>query len=215
MESQAKLRLSDSGDLEGKLTVTYTGLEAMYHRLDVRHSDNVARKKFLEDGVKGQVPGAVEAELTNQPDWAGSETPLVAEFDVKITGWASNAGKRVLVPAGVFTAVEKHIFEHSNRVHPVYFEYPYEKRDDVTIEIPPGWQLSSLPPAQAQDQSLVAYSLKVEGGQKALHLTRQLKVDFMILDTKYYPALRIFFQSVRTGDEEQIVLQPGSATASN
>jgi hypothetical protein len=215
MQRQAKLKLSDAGDLEGKLTVTYTGLEAMYHRLDVRHADDVERKKFLEDRVRTQVPGTVEAELTNQPDWGGSETSLVAQFDVKIAGWASNAGKRVLIPAGVFTAVEKRIFEHANRVHPIYFEYPYEKVDDVTIELPPGWQVSSVPPLQDQDKGLVGYALKVESGKDALHLTRKLKVDFMILDPKYYPALRIFFQSVRAADEEQIVLQPGSATARN
>jgi hypothetical protein len=46
-------------------------------------------------------------------------------------------------------------------------------------------------------------------------MTRKLKVDFMILEAKYYPALRNFYQTVRTGDEEQIVLQPASASASN
>ena len=215
VERKAKLKLSDTGDLEGKLTVTYTGLEAMYHRLEVRHADEVARKKFLEDRAKFQIPAAAEAELTNQPDWSGSETPLVAEFDLKIPGWASNAGKRVLIPAGVFTAVEKRIFEHANRVYPIYFDYPYEKADDITIELPPGWQVSSVPPAKDQDLHLVGYGLKVEGGRDTLHLTRKFKVDFMILESKYYSALRSFFQAVRTGDEEQIVLQPGAATASN
>ena len=215
MERKANLKLSDNGDLEGKLTVTYTGLEAMYQRLDVRHEDEVARKKFLEDRLKWQVPAAVELELVNQPDWSGSETPLVAEFDVKIPGWASNAGKRVVLAAGVFTGVEKHIFEHTNRVHPIYFEYPYEKEDDVTIELPPGWQVSSVPPAQTKDAHVVAYNIKVENGKDTLHLTRKLTVDFLMLDAKYYGALRSFFEVVRTGDEEQIVLQPGVASASN
>src|ERR1700722_8740847 len=64
----AKLKLSDQGDLEGKLTVTYTGLEAMYRRLGWRNADEVARKKFLEDQIKEQVPAAAELELTNKPD---------------------------------------------------------------------------------------------------------------------------------------------------
>lgn len=215
IERKAKLLLSDTGDLEGKLTVTYTGLEAMYHRLDVRHSDEVARKKSLEDRVKTQVPAAMEVELSNKPDWSGSETPLVAEFDVKIPVWASQAGKRMVVPAAIFTGAEKHLFEHTNRVHPIYFEYPYEKDDDVTIDLPAGWQVSSVPAAQSQDGHVVAYTMKVENGKDSLHLTRKLTVDFLILEPKYYPALRNFFQVVRTGDEEQIVLQPGTSHASN
>ena len=214
MERKADFKLSDTGELEGKVTVTYTGLEAMYHRLDARHSDDVARKKFLEDRLQEQVPAAMEAELVNQPDWTGSETPLIAEFDVKIPGWASSAGRHVMLPAAIFTGVEKHVFEHANRVHPIYFEYPYEKEDDITIELPPGWQVSSVPPAQTQDGHVVAYSMKVENGKNTLHLSRKLTVDFLILESKYYSALRNFFQVVRTGDEEQIVLQPGSASAS-
>ncbi|MFZ0818351.1 MAG: DUF3857 domain-containing protein [Candidatus Sulfotelmatobacter sp.] len=215
VERKAKLKLSANGDLEGKLTVTYTGLEAMYYRLDVRHEDDVARKKFLEERVKSQVPVAVDAELTNQPDWSGSESPLVAEFDVKIPGWASRAGKRMLIPAGVFTGGEKHTFEHANRVHPIYFEYPYEKVDDVTIELPRDWQVSSVPPEQNKDGHVVVYTLKAEGGKDTLHLTRNLTMNFLMLEPKYYAALRNFFQVVRTGDEEQIVLQPGTASASN
>jgi uncharacterized protein DUF3857 len=215
IERKANLKLSDTGDLEGKLTVTYTGLEAMYHRLDVRHSDEVARKKFMEERATAPVPVGAEAELTSQPDWSASETPLVAEFNLKIPGWASSAGRRVLIPAGVFTESEKHVFEHSNRVHPIYFDYPYQKVDDVTIELPAGWQVGSVPQVQEKDAHVVSYSLKVEGGKDTLHLARKLTVDMMMLEPKYYAPLRNFFQFVRTGDEEQIVLQPGASTASN
>ncbi len=215
VERKANLKLTDTGDLEGKVTVTYTGLEAMYQRLDVRHADDVARKKFLEDRLKFQVPAAIEAELVNKPDWSGSETPLVAEFDLKIPGWASNAGKRVVLPAAIFTEVEKRIFEHTNRVHPIYFEYPYEKIDDITIELPLGWSVSSVPPAKVQDGHVVVYNMNVENAKDTLRLTRKLTVDFLLLEPKYYGALRNFFQVVRSGDEEQIVVQPGMANASD
>jgi hypothetical protein len=110
--------------------------------------------------------------------------------------------------ANVFTAAEKSMFEHANRVHPVYFEYPFEKLDDVTIDMPLGWLVSSVPRGLSDDGHVVAYSMKVDNAKNTLHLQRKLSVDFMILDQKYYPALLHFFQTVRTGDEEQIVLQP-------
>jgi hypothetical protein len=215
IEHVAKLRLTDAGNLEGKLTVTYTGLEAMYQRLDERNSDDIARKKSLEDRVKRQIPSTAEVELTNHPDWSSSETPLVAEYHLNIPDWASSAGKRTVIPAAIFTAVEKHIFEHENRVQPIYVAYPYEKDDDVTIELPEGWQIGSLPAPQTQDGHIVAYSLKVDKDGATLHLTRKLAWDFLVLETKYYRSLRNFFQTVRTGDDEQIVLQPAAASASN
>ncbi len=214
-EFQGKLKLSDIGELEGTVTVTFTGLEAMYCRLEMRHEDAVNRTKFLEDNFKSQIPTGLNAELKNQPDWNSSGTPLVAEFEIKVPGWASSAGKRALIPSGVFTAAEKRIFEHTDRVHPIYFQYPHESMDDLTVELPAGWKVSSLPAAESQDKGLLAYSRKVENENDALHLTRKLKFDVLILEPKYYPALRNFFQAVRSADEQQIVLQPGSATASN
>jgi len=210
-----KLKLSDSGDLEGKLTITYTGLEAMYHRREERHADDVARKKYLEERVTSQIGGAAEAELTNTPDWSGSETPLVTEFTLKIPGFASNAGSRTIIPAAIFTAGEKGVFEHAERVHPIYFEYPHEKADDITIELPPGWQVGSLPPAKDEDGHIVHYVMKVEPSSGAIRLTRKLSVDIILLDKKYYTALRNFFQTVRTDDGEQVVLQSGQIHASN
>src|SRR5208282_2670637 len=95
VERVGKMRLSDTGDLEGKLTITYIGLEAMSHRVEERHADEVERKKYLEERLKSQIETGSEVELTNKPDWTSSETPLVAEFDLKIPGWASGAGRRV------------------------------------------------------------------------------------------------------------------------
>ncbi len=216
IEHVAKLRLTEAGNLEGKLTVTYTGLEAMYRRLEERNADEVARKKSLEDRIKLQIPSTtIEVELTNQPDWSHSETPLVAEYHVSIQDWATNAGKRTVIAAALFTAVEKHIFEHTNRVHPIYVDFPHEKDDDVTIELPAGWQVSSVPAPQTQEGHVVTYHLKVDKDGSALHLTRKLSWDFLLLEPKYYPALRNFFQTVRTGDDEQIILQPAAASASN
>jgi hypothetical protein len=215
IERKAKLQLSDTGELEGKVTVTFTGLEAMSRRVEELHGDETERKRYLEEQMKENVRVGVEVELTNQPDWKSSSQPLVAEFTVKIPGWVSGAGRRALLPVGIFTATEKRIFEHANRVYPIYFEFPFEKADDVTIDLPLGWQVQSLPQPQNQDGHIVTYSLKAEKDASSLHLTRKITVDFLLIDSKYYGALRNFFQVVRTGDEEQIVLQPGTASASN
>jgi hypothetical protein len=215
IERVGKLKLSDMGDLEGKLTVTYIGLEAMYHRVEERNADEVARKKFLEELVTEQIAVGAEAELTNKPDWTNSETPLVAEYNLKIPGWASGAGRRVMIPAAIFTAAEKGVFEHADRVQPIYFEYPHEKADDVTIELPPGWQVSSVPPPQDRNGKVIVYTLKVEQSPGTLRLTRKLTIDTLLVQQKYYTALRNFFQAVRISDGTQVVLQPGEIHASN
>jgi hypothetical protein len=212
---RGELTLSETGDLEGTITITFTGLEALRWRREENHEDEADKKKVLEDEAKGYIPAASEIELTNKPDWTSSSVPLVAEFKLKIPGWVSGAGRRALLPVGFFSASEKQVFEQERRVHPIYFEFPSQKEDDITLALPRGWTVSSVPKAQNEDAKAALYSLQVEADKGTVHVARKLNFDLLILDVKYYPALRNFFQIVRTGDEEQVVLQPGSASASN
>ncbi|MBZ5702767.1 MAG: DUF3857 domain-containing protein [Acidobacteriia bacterium] len=213
IERFAELKLSEEGSLEGKVTLKFTGLEALYRRLGERNEDEPARNKFLEEELKGCIPATIEAELKNKPDWQGSEQPLVAEFEVKVPGWVSSAGRRAFLPVGLFGASEKHLFEHAHRVYGVYFSYPYQKADDVKIELPPGWQVSSVPKGEDRNLKAVEYILQAESSKGAVHLSRVLRFDVVGVSADKYPVLRGFFQAVRTGDEQQIVLQPGAAAA--
>jgi hypothetical protein len=212
---RADMKLTDAGTLEGKMTVTFSGLEAVWRRLEERNQDDTNRKKFLEDQIREYIPVGIEVDLTNKPDWGASSQTLVAEYNVKVPGWVSGAGRRALLPVGLFGGPEKHVFEHANRVHPIYFHYPSDKEDEVTIELPPGWQVSNLPPLQNLDAKAAVYSLKAENNKGALHLTRQVNLELLLVDLKSYPTLRNFFQTVRTGDEQQIILQPGASAARN
>jgi hypothetical protein len=215
IERTADLKLTSEGSLEGKLKVSFAGLEALSRRVEERNEDDTERKKFLEDQVKEYIPAGIEVELTNKPDWKSSEAPLVAEFDLKVSGWASSAGRRALLPAALFGATEKHLFEHANRVWPVYFSYPYKKVDDLTIQLPLDWQVGSLPKPADQDAKSAQYTLKVENKNGTLHIQRELRCDLLMVPKESYPVLRNFFAAVRTQDDQQIVLQPGAASASN
>jgi hypothetical protein len=209
IERKAKLKLvPETGGVEGTLTITFTGLEASRRRLDERNEDETERKKYLEEQAQEYIPTASDIELTNKPAWSEVESPLVAEYSLKVSGWAIGAGKRALLPVGLFGASEKRLFDHTERVHPIYFDFPSEKDDDITIELPLGWQATSLPAPQTTDGHVVLYALNVENNKGTLHLTRKLKIDLLVLDAKYYGALRNFFHTVRAGDEQQIVLQP-------
>ena len=214
IQRKAELKLTETGDLEGKLTVTYTGLEAAQRRVEERLADDAQRKKLLEDEVRWAIPAACEVELTNQPDWKSSSS-LVAEYTLKVPGWVSGAGRRALLPVGLFGAPEKHLFDHADRVHPIYFEFPFQRADDVSIDLPLGWEITTVPEQQKLDAKAITYVLEAKNNKGTLHLNRVLNVDVLLLPTKNYATLRKIFQVVRTGDEEQIILQPGGTTASN
>ena len=208
IERRADLTLSEDGTLEGKLTVVFGGLEALSLRTEERDDDDASRKSALEDLVKESVPAGADVELTNKPDWTMVSPTLIAEYHLKVPGWGAGAGRRMLFPVGLFGSAEKHLFEHAERVHPVYFRYPYVKVDDIRVALPSGWKVGNLPAPVDQNAKAVGYIVRADNNDGRLHITRTLRNEMIWLDRDQYDLLRQFFQFVRSGDEEQVVLQP-------
>jgi len=212
IQRRAELTLDDAGSLQGRVTITYTGLEASQRRFDHRHDDDVARKKFLEDELQSMVPLASQAELTNHPEWTVSSSTLVAEFQLKIPGYAAQAGRRVLFAPGIFGGQQKHVFEHDRRVQSIYFEHPSADLDDISIALPQGLRPAALPEAVNQIQpDLIGFTTRVEAKPGRLHLARKFSNDIVLLDVRNYPALQSFYRLIRSVDEEPIVLTAAGA----
>jgi Domain of Unknown Function with PDB structure (DUF3857)/Transglutaminase-like superfamily len=210
---QADLKLNEEGGLEGQVKVTYGGLEALRIRLSQRFGDDTQRKEYVEEELKNVIPAAAEVELKNKPDWNSSDEKFVSEFEVKIPGWATSAGRRVVLPLGLFAGAQKHVFEHTQRTYPIYFAYMFQTEDETKIALPPAWKVDSLPKEVHLDAKAAEYRIQAEGKENMLQVTRTLRSDILLLQSSLYPALRNFYQQVRSADEQQAVLQLGASSA--
>jgi hypothetical protein len=211
IERKAQLKLERNGTLSGTVTTRFTGLEAASLRLEERNEDDADRKQFLENQLRNSVPSGIEVTLTNHPDWDGSDEPLIAEYALKVPGWAAAAGQRQLLKVGLFCSQEDRTFERPIRTQPLYFDFPYQHADDVSIEMPAGTRVGSLPKSQKLDFERYSYGLTAESSDSTLHLTRDISLNLLLVEAKYYGLLHDFYQSVRSADEQQIVIAPSAA----
>ena len=213
IERRGRLKLTPFGTLEGKVTVTYTGQEALWRRLQERNEDDTDRKRFLEDQIKADIPSGADVDLTNRPDWGSASQFLIAEFALKVPGWAAAAGQRALLPVGLFGAQDSHAFQHAVRIHPLYFNFPHQSADNITIDLPATWKISSLPKARIDDLTSLVYSPWTEAGDESLLLFRALTINTMLVDIKNYATVQGFFESVRAGDQDQVIVLAGKNPA--
>lgn len=211
IERTANLKLEQGGTLAGKVTIRFTGMEGAWRRLQERNEDDTERKQFLEEQLRDLVPSGTEVKLTNTPDWSSGDEPLVAEYDLRVPGWVASAGQRQLLKVGLFGAEEHRTFEHQIRTQPIYFNSPYHYSDTVAIEIPAGKHINSLPKPSNLDFKVYSYGFSAEEKDGTLLLKRDISIALLIVRAKYYDQLRQFFQTVRTADEEQIVISPVTA----
>lgn len=211
-ERNATLQWED-GTLGGKLEVSFRGQDALERRLANREEDEAGRRKKLEDEVKDWLPSGATVKQVNATGWDGSDQPLVASFDIQVPNFGASTGRRLLLPVGIFQANGKNPFQHSNRVHPVYFSYPWQEVDDIRIELPKNYEVETLPAAKKSEQAFGRYEVSSAKEAGGLHIQRKLIMDGVIFQTGYYPYLRAFYSEVGAGDELQLVLRTAEVRA--
>lgn len=213
LERTANVAIDPDGTARGDVTVRYSGYEALERRLEALQTDEAGRKKNLEDELTQWLPNGAVVKLKDAQPWESAEEPLEAHFTVTIPSYASSAGKRLLAPNYLFRTLQKDAFARQERKYPVYFRYAFAEIDNVSVRIPSGLTMESLP--QQQDASLpyARYQslVKFEGQQISTRRALLLGQNFFPLEK--YQELKDFFDKVQAGDEQQTVFQGGTQSA--
>jgi hypothetical protein len=207
--------MDDEGSVSGKLLVDFTGLEGAARRHDDRDEDEAGRKKSLQDEIKGWLPGESTFEVTTIANWDNIDEPLHVEGTVKVPGVGTSAGRRMLVPAELFQASQAKAFQSQKRVNPIYFSHAFEELDDLKLSLPSGFKPESVPPAAAVKPGPVSYEIAVDSKGDQVEVKRHLVINAIAFPATSYPAFRTFFNSVKTDDDAQIVLQSAQSAKNN
>ncbi len=209
----AKMSLSQDGMLKGEVIVEFEGTEALEHRLDALDSDEAGRKKDLEDELKEWLPAGAIVKMAASQGWETTGGPVAARFNIEVPNYASQAGKRLLMPAYLFQLKQNQAFAHTQRKYPVYFAYPFTDTDSVTINVPAGFTLESIPQQQDAKLPYARYQNVSQFDGTQLVTQRQLVFNGVYFDIDKYSELKSFFGKVQAGDEQQAVLHGGSVSA--
>lgn len=209
----AQATLEENGTLKSNVTIEFKGAEALEHRLDELDNDDAGRKKDLEDELKEWLPKGAIVKMEASQGWEGTDEPLVARFSVEVPDYASTAGKRLLAPAYLFQLKQNQAFTHGQRKYPVYFPYPFTEADSVSITVPSGFTIESVP--QQRDAKLPYARYQNTSQFDGLHLVTQRNLFFngVYFPLEKYSELKEFFGTVQTGDEQQAVLHAGGSTS--
>ena len=199
--------LKPDGELNGTVTLSFTGIEALEHRLAALETDEAGRNKDLEQELKDRLPKDGVVQLTASQGWGMANGPLSATFSVTIPTFASAVGKRLLLPAVLLNTGNKTRLLATTRKYPIYINYAYAETDKLTITLPDGYSLENVPEAVEARLSFAKYSRAVNMNGKELVMERALQFNGIMFAPNRYPELRDFFTRINTGDESQSVLR--------
>lgn len=201
-----QLKLQPDGSLTGQILLVWTGQEALSRRIDGGKTDEAGRAKALEDDLRTLLPSATTVKLVQAKGWDQPGDKLQGLFNVELPSFATSTGKRLLLPTALFEQGEKQPFVHQQRKNPVYFSYPYRIYDNVQITLPAGLQVESLPQKQSVNPDFGIYSAERIQKGNMLELHRDFAIGGFAFQLSIYPELKSFYEKMKSGDDEQIVL---------
>ncbi len=166
--------------------------------------------------MKTLLPADAKFELENVTGWDTSEGSLDVHGKIRMPNAGQITGRRLLLPLGLYLAGQPQLFSTADRKQDIYFRFPYETVDDFTIHIPETWSPAQLPGTQKLSPGTsLNYLISAEVSGKTVHVQRKLSVGDVLYPAMSYLSLRAFFRTARADDEQQLVLQTGSASNNN
>ncbi len=212
-DRRATLQLAADGSLQGTITLSMTGVEALQWRQLALRNDEEETKRRIADELQRLVPNGVQVKTTGLTGLTDISQPLVATLEVS-GSLGTAAGNRVMLPGAFFEANAKPLFPEGGRENPVDLHFPYTLRDQVKIGLAPGLTVEGVPTnAQIPYPQSAQYIAKYGGSGSVYQEARLLALGKTVYSKDDYPQLRDFFQKVSAQDQQPAVLDRGPAKA--
>jgi hypothetical protein len=214
----ATMKLTEEGDLEGTLEYLYTG-----------HIAGEERRRY-----EGKTPSEIEEDWKIRMGQFGSPTiskfevaqkddatlPLIVRMNISIPGYAARTGKRILLEPCFFEHNSTARFAEATRKWDVYFHFAYSEGDDVSIELPAGWELDKpSAPLSSKLSNVGDYQIKLSTSkdQRKIFYRRAFTWGTdgtLVFPAKTYDGLKTVFGFVQAQDHHVLTLKRQGVTPS-
>jgi len=210
----ANLTMDEQGQITGKIDLSFTGSSALRWRHRALSGDDESLRHALRTYLEGMLPKSLEvkvAEIKNLDDY---ETPLTVSYEVKGTA-GTPTGKRLVMPADLFTAGAAASFPQEKRELAVYFEYPEIVQDALRVSFPKGFAVEATPTeGKFGIPQKAMYDMTTTSTATSFTTRRTYGFGEFLFSSAEYSTLRGFYSQFQAKDQESVVLKATPAAGS-
>lgn len=205
-------KLLPDGTLEGTVQFSYTGHHGRTQKNYYQDMTAAQQEEDWKESIKNRLTNAeisaFELHQANDP-----EKPITITHKITVPGYATRTGKRILLQPAFFQRNVTPRFTESARKFDLYFDFAWSEEDDITIDLPDGWELDQPGAPKGSNLGEVGnYAVQVrkttDGKQLLYHRQFEWGLGNRILvPAKFYPQLKAAFDYVQEQDAYTIALK--------
>jgi transglutaminase-like putative cysteine protease len=206
VQRMANLTLAPDGTVTGTATIILTGQHALRWRQRALEGDQVELKKDFDVQLQPDLPPGIVIHTDHFLGLDNEASNLIVRMNVS-GSLGTATGKRILLPLSIFASGNRDPFASSHREEPIDLHYPYVEKDEVTLHLPAGFQVESVPTdARVDLPQNAVYLSKAKADGQTVSYQRNLIMANILYNASEYDKLKGFFDDVSNKDRAQAVL---------
>jgi len=190
--------------ISGKRRSQYTAYQAKSFR---EKFNNVSKESYL-DKLENENKGVdiSNHEVTNDKD---IYMPVTESYDFAVANGIDAVGKTMMFSPMLYLATSTNPFKSETREFPIDFQYPIKDRKTITVTIPEGYEVESLPSSinLTLPDNLGSYKYTIQKTAVSIQLSVQLEINNSYISQINYADIRDLFKQMVDKEAEKVVLK--------
>jgi hypothetical protein len=195
-------------DAEGKVTGKTRRQCTDYNALITRDNiDGIVQEEYLEklENENNKIEVS-EYERKNEKEIL---LPMIETYSFTGNNLCEVIGGKIYVNPMLFFANRENPFKQEIREYPVDFGFPFTDKYNITIKIPEGFAIETLPtPAViTMEDNLGTFKFNIVANEGTLQLVVSHQINEPIVSTEKYEMLKEYYKGMVAKETEKIVLK--------
>lgn len=197
-------QINPDGQAEGKIRHQYFDYNAYLYR----DRNNGLVKESLIDRLEKKYSEIEVADYEVQNNFEFTK-PIIENYNFTTNNSVEVIGDKMYVSPFLFFALTVNPFKQEVREYPVDFVYPHQDKYNVSLTIPEGYSLETLPSPKSvsMPDGLANFKYNISSNEKIIQLNYTIDINSAVIEPEYYEALKSFFKEVVNKQTEKIVLK--------
>ncbi|MEO5776819.1 MAG: DUF3857 domain-containing protein [Flavobacterium sp.] len=196
--------ISAEGEITGKIREQYFDYNAFEYRDDNKSVSKDGHIETLEKKYQGLEIG--EFEVQNKDDLS---LPIVENYSFTSNNSVEIIGNKMYISPLLFFTRTENPFKQETREYPIDFVYPNQDKYMVSLTIPDGYAVETLPQSKALSMpgNLGGFKYMISNNGSQVQLVYTQDNNQAIIASEAYQVLKDYYKEIVSKQTEKIVLK--------
>ncbi|RBW59722.1 hypothetical protein DS884_08280 [Tenacibaculum sp. E3R01] len=196
------IKINDDFSINGMLRTVYTDHVAMLYR----DKNNIKKEEDVITALEDK--HTIEIEDFKSLNKTALSKNIVQSFKFEGDDFVEGINEKIYITPLFFLTQKENPFKSNERNFPVDFGLPWQDKHTVSINIPEGYIMQSIPEPLAigLPENLGVFKFQVMHKGNKIKVMSVLQINSNIISPQYYSILKDFYKQLVSKQNEKIVL---------